>query len=171
MRVINLFAGPGSGKSTTAAFVFSYLKTRGVNAELVREYAKDVVYEKRHALLEHQLYILSKQYKRMSDLQEYGGIEVIITDSPLLLSTYYGRSKPYASPMGEIVDIFNSSFDNTNVFINRVKEFNPSGRLQTEAESDEISAWLKDNVAMDMTIEGNDSGMNVLAEYVLEMVR
>lgn len=33
--VINVFAGPGAGKSTTAALVFGLLKSAGVNAELV----------------------------------------------------------------------------------------------------------------------------------------
>ena len=39
--VINLFGGPGCGKSTGAAYVFSKLKMLGVNAELTSEYAKD----------------------------------------------------------------------------------------------------------------------------------
>ncbi len=34
--VINFFAGPGSGKSTTAAGVFFTLKTAGQKAELVQ---------------------------------------------------------------------------------------------------------------------------------------
>lgn len=41
MKVINLFAGPGSGKSTTCAGVFSKLKLAGVNCEMALEYAKD----------------------------------------------------------------------------------------------------------------------------------
>lgn len=45
--VINLFAGPGAGKSTTAARLFSTLKLRGKNAELVQEFAKGAAWEKR----------------------------------------------------------------------------------------------------------------------------
>lgn len=39
--VVNLFGGPGSGKSTGAAYVFARLKMLGYNAELVTEFAKD----------------------------------------------------------------------------------------------------------------------------------
>lgn len=43
MNVINLFAGPGSGKSTTCAGVFNKLKLAGINCEMALEYAKDKV--------------------------------------------------------------------------------------------------------------------------------
>ena len=41
--VINLFGVPSAGKSTGAAYIFSRLKMAGVNAELVTEFAKDLV--------------------------------------------------------------------------------------------------------------------------------
>lgn len=31
MKIINLFGGPGSGKSTTAAFIFSQLKINNIS--------------------------------------------------------------------------------------------------------------------------------------------
>ena len=43
MLVVNLTGAPGAGKSTGAAYVFSQLKMRGINCELVTEYAKDKV--------------------------------------------------------------------------------------------------------------------------------
>ena len=44
MLIIQLYAAPGSGKSTGAAYIFSKLKMAGVNAELVTEFAKDKVW-------------------------------------------------------------------------------------------------------------------------------
>jgi hypothetical protein len=38
--VVNLFGGPGTGKSTTASGVFYHLKRDNRNVELVQEYAK-----------------------------------------------------------------------------------------------------------------------------------
>ena len=46
-RVVNLFAGPGSGKSTTASGLFHLLKLDNKKTELVTEYAKDAIYEQR----------------------------------------------------------------------------------------------------------------------------
>ena len=39
--MVNFYAGPGSGKSTMAAAIFSRLKWKDVNCELVTEFAKD----------------------------------------------------------------------------------------------------------------------------------
>jgi len=39
-KVINLFAGPGAGKSTTAAGLFAEMKRANVDVELVTEYVK-----------------------------------------------------------------------------------------------------------------------------------
>lgn len=49
--VINLFGGPGSGKSTGAAYIFSQLKMKGINCELITEYAKDKTWEKNFVAL------------------------------------------------------------------------------------------------------------------------
>ena len=45
MVVINLFGGPGCGKSTAASYIFSKLKMLGINAELATEFAKDKTWE------------------------------------------------------------------------------------------------------------------------------
>lgn len=45
---INLFAGPGTGKSTTAAGVFFEMKRSGMSVEYVTEYAKSLVFSKDH---------------------------------------------------------------------------------------------------------------------------
>lgn len=55
--VVNLFGGPGSGKSTGAAYVFARLKMLGYNAELVTEFAKDKTWEKNETALAAQDYI------------------------------------------------------------------------------------------------------------------
>ena len=38
--IINLYGGPGSGKSTCAAYIFSQLKMHNINAELITEQTK-----------------------------------------------------------------------------------------------------------------------------------
>ena len=61
MILINLFGAPGAGKSTGAAYIFSQLKMRGVNVELVTEFAKDKVWEKSVEVFNNQAYIFGKQ--------------------------------------------------------------------------------------------------------------
>ena len=43
--VVNLFAGPGTGKSTAAAQIFQALKWQRFSCELVTEFAKEKVWE------------------------------------------------------------------------------------------------------------------------------
>jgi ATP:corrinoid adenosyltransferase len=52
MKVINLWAGPGAGKSTTASGLFYLMKTADMQVELVTEYAKDMTWEGRHEVLQ-----------------------------------------------------------------------------------------------------------------------
>jgi len=89
--LINLFAGPGTGKSTTMAGVFSELKLRGVNCEMAPEFAKEKVWEKSVNILENQIYVFGKQYNTIHRL--LGQVDIIITDSPLLLSSIYGTNE------------------------------------------------------------------------------
>ena len=49
--VINLFGGPGAGKSTCAMEICSELKKHGLSADYVQEYAKELVYENHMDLL------------------------------------------------------------------------------------------------------------------------
>lgn len=142
MYVINLFGQPGAGKSTGAAYIFSQLKLRGINAELVTEFAKDKVYEETKEVFNNQIYIFGKQYFRMSRIANK--VDVIITDSPLLLSSFYTSGESYDKELNNLVlKVFNS-FNNFNFFIKRTKTYNPSGRFQTEDESDKIAIRMQD---------------------------
>lgn len=138
MLIINLFGAPGAGKSTGAAYVFSQLKAAGVNAELVTEFAKDKVWEGTKAVFENQAYIFGKQYFRISRLE--GKVDVVITDSPILLSAFYNDNdhvlgEEFDKLVFKVFDYYNR----IDVFVHQVKPYNEAGRFQTEEESDAIS--------------------------------
>ena len=134
LKVINLFAGPGAGKSTNAALLFGTMKRKGYKVELVTEYAKDMVYEQRDNILEDQLYILAKQARRLHRLKN-SGVEYIVTDSPILLSCIYNKS--YSEIESLAKNIF-EEYNNINYFIKRSKPYQQYGRQQTEDEAKEI---------------------------------
>ncbi len=134
--VINLFGAPGSGESTGAAFIFSQLKMRGINCELITEYAKDKTWEKDMEALSCQEYIFGKQSFRMKRCRDK--VDVIITDSPLPLGIFYNTNPVLGEHYENLVlDVFNT-YENMNYALVRDKPYNPIGRNQTEAESDEI---------------------------------
>jgi len=84
IRRICLFGGPGCGKSTTAAYVYSQLKRLGCSVELIQEYVKAWAYEKREVTSFDQVYLLAKQI-RMEDLALRNGVKFVVTDSPVYM--------------------------------------------------------------------------------------
>lgn len=136
MILVNLFGAPGAGKSTGAAYIFSRLKMAGVNAELVTEFAKDKVWEENKAVFKNQAYIFGKQYFKISRCADK--VDVIITDSPLLLSVVYNTDPVLGENFNNVVRDVMNSYDCRNYYLSRVKPYNPVGRHQTESESDAV---------------------------------
>lgn len=135
MRVINLFAGPGAGKSTTAAGLFYLMKLERMNVELVTEYAKDMTWEKRHNILADQLYIFAKQHRRVSRL--CGAIDYVVTDSPLLLCMLY-HNQDYPQVFDQLVMEFWNDYENINFVLERAKPYSAVGRSQSEEQARHI---------------------------------
>ena len=171
MIVVNLFGGPGCGKSTGAAYVFSRLKEAGVNIELVTEFAKDLTWDKSDALND-QLYVFANQFHRLYRCQK-AGVNVVVTDSPLLLSNLYRdrRSPFFAKPFTDYVEYCHSVYNNLNYFIRRVKPYNPCGRREDEASAkamDEmIHAALKDFMLLH-EVDGMTTGYEEIVQSVLQ---
>ncbi len=131
---VNFFAGPGVGKSTMMAHCFAELKWLEYDCEMVTEYAKDKVWEGSTKILENQLYITANQFHRLKRLN--GKVDIVLTDSPLLLGLFYGKSEPKG--FKELILKYFNSLNNLNFFLERYKKFNPNGRLQNEEESKKI---------------------------------
>lgn len=143
--VINLWGGPGAGKSTSAAYLFSKLKMAGYDAELVREYVKDWVWEDRKIGRHDQVYFLGKQMKRESML--YGKVEVIVTDAPVMLNSYYAQLHSDAKTAAGIQQILQSFYASDEAIhhhflLYRSKAYNNNGRFQTEEQAKGIDVGL-----------------------------
>ena len=170
--VLNFFGAPGTGKSTGAAYVFALLKMAGVNAELVTEYAKDKVWEETVEVFKNQAYIFGKQSFRLSRCRDK--VDVIVTDSPLLLSIIYNNEEYLTDNFNNcVLEVFNS-YNNLNVLLKRVKKYNPAGRYQTEEESDKLALEIKatlDKYNVEYIEEdGCESGYRAVVEKVLTLL-
>jgi hypothetical protein len=141
-KVICLYGGPGTGKSTTAAHIFALLKQGGINAELVSEYVKEWAWEGRHVLPGDQYYFLAKQSRR--ERIRFKDVDVMVTDSPVWLSAVYEQEhEPEPHVAQVLVDKHvaiakEAGFEHKHVFLRRVKPYNPKGRWQTEGEAKDI---------------------------------
>lgn len=149
-KIVNLYGGPGTGKSTTCAALFAELKHAGVNAEMCREYVKNWVWEGRKIQPGDTSYFMAKQLREQRNLMR-DGIGAIVTDSPLLLATWYGKfdilsnttllSRELMRQQDATCELY--GYTEVHVFLKRVKEFNPKGRLQNEEEAVAIDDSLK----------------------------
>jgi hypothetical protein len=149
--VVNTFGGPGTGKTTACWEIASELKKNGIITEYVSEYAKELVYEEKWDILDdtmkNQKKILKEQKRRLDRL--IGKVQVIVTDSPLLLSIIYANDANNRFKQ-DIINKFNE-YSNLNFFIvrNKRQEFQQNGRKQNLEESKEkdkeILNLLKDN--------------------------
>ena len=95
----------------------------GVNAELVTEFAKDKVWEGSTEVFNNQAYIFGKQFFRISRCADK--VDVIITDSPLLLSLIYNKDPVLGEEFNAVVRKVMNSYNCKNYYITRVKEYNP----------------------------------------------
>ncbi|AVH84960.1 hypothetical protein RsoM2USA_31 [Ralstonia phage RsoM2USA] len=131
--VINLYGGPGSGKSTTRALLFGLLKLRGMNVEEAPEFAKELTWEQRVRMLSEQDFIFAEQHRRIRILTGHS-IDAVITDCPLNLGLIYTPGDYFINFPKLVSEVYNS-YNNVNVFIKRVKPYNPKGRNQNEADA------------------------------------
>jgi nicotinamide riboside kinase len=141
-NVINIFGGPGVGKTTLASEIFVILKKMGFECANIGEYAKDKTREKNLIALSNQIYIFAKQQYRMYLVAKEA--DYLICDSPLLLSAIYGKVKKKDPFYKLILQEFNK-YDNLNIFINRSDniEYNPVGRNQSYEEALKVDAKVK----------------------------
>lgn len=141
--VVNLFGGPGTGKSTMMAAVFAKLKSMEYDCEMCPEFAKELVWENRLETFSDELYLFAKQNHRLFRL--IGKVDIVITDRPLYLSIpyynyYKGRNETYERLVKDTFD----SYENLNIFLERRKEFVQNGRNESEEESKAFDERFKE---------------------------
>jgi hypothetical protein len=133
LKVISLFAGPGAGKSTTAAAIFVAMKRLRYRVELVTEYAKDLTYEKNWTRLSDQFHVLSEQNFRLERLR--GSVEWAITDSPLPLSLIYCKPELRFDIERQVEPLWRS-YENYPFILKRTESpYQDFGRTQTLDEA------------------------------------
>lgn len=169
--VVNLFAGPGAGKSTGAAFIFSSLKMLGIDSEYVSEFAKDKVWEKNGEVFKCQFYITGKQIFKISRC--FGKVDVIVTDSPINLGALYADNEELKKAILSENKKYNKN--EINIFINRVKKYNPNGRHQNEEEAKKIDEntkkFLTKNNIPFICVNGDKEGYEEVVRIVQEKLK
>jgi len=142
-KIINLYGGPGTGKSTTAAGLFHLMKLEGYEVEIVTEFAKDLTWSERHVELQDQVFVLGEQHHRVYNLMDK--VDFIITDSPILLSSVYakfGSNQRVNVCIDSLAKALYMKYCNFDIMLNRVKKYNPNGRNQTQEQAEDLDKMI-----------------------------
>jgi len=121
MLVINMYGGPGAGKTTVAMGLFGFMRnTMDVNIEFVGEFATELCFEQAKANLKDQLYLIGNQWHKLWRLQQIG-VDIVITDSSLSLAPIYAKMHniPYAPKLEDLVASLRQEHTNLDVLIKR----------------------------------------------------
>jgi deoxyadenosine/deoxycytidine kinase len=169
---INIFGGPGAGKSTNAARLFSEMKVAGYDVELVTEVAKDFVWEERYKTIEIQPYITMKQYRNLYRMKNK--VEYVVTDAPLLLGILYARKYNADLPKSFydlVYDLQNQFLSpSINIMLTREHAYDVIGRNQTKEQAEELDKSMIE-ILDEYSIDYNVMGGEFTKSHVLKMLK
>jgi len=153
-KIVNLFGGPGIGKSSIASGLTHKLKKRHISCDNPYEFPKELAWDKNTEAVKDQLYVIANQHRGIT--RSWGEVDFIVVDSPLLLAPVYKTfysDKPYYPSMfyGKEFDRFiislHNQYDNINILLKRdEKTFENRGRYQTLQQSILLDNLIKDTL-------------------------
>lgn len=145
-KVINLYGEPSSGKSTLATEIFFNIKRLGYSTEIVREIIKEWAWTGRKISAFDQFYITATQAQLESLL--YGKVDFIITDSPMLMGSFYEKyyhkdsiALPACLKLIQRAESLGVTFH--NFVLKRNKPYETEGRYETEEQASQIGEFIR----------------------------
>lgn len=173
LKVINLFAAPGVGKSNLACGIFRLANFAQLGMDHITEYAKELSKAKaKWILVQDQQKVFAEQHHRQMT-SEIAGYEWLVTDSPLQLSKFY-CNRPYFETFNALVDEAWSRFENFNFLLHRDMTRHPfqkEGREHDLEGSLEVArrlpGWLKENGIQYIDVDLDREGPATVLGHIL----
>lgn len=168
--IINLYGGPGIGKSTLAAKVFAAMKDAGCNVELVSEYVKQWAWEERIPVDYDQFYFFGHQTKREHRL--FGKVDFIVTDSPVMLVSYYAQifGTPHQGVLFRSMYLTyldmcsNKGHKHEHYLLKRCHPYQNEGRFHSEEEAykidEQLERFMKEHGLQYKQLDANDTAVS-----------
>jgi len=143
--IINLYGGPGTGKSQTAAEFFSLIKKiekeRKISSALVLEKAKMYAWLKVELSEKMQNFLYFSQLGEEQSLN--GAVDMIITDCATSICCFYQYYYSNETSLLAYESVKRQQSINLDFWCPRLKPYNPAGRYQTAEEAIEVDVALK----------------------------
>lgn len=177
-KIINLFGGPGIGKSSIASGLTYKLKKKHITCDNPYEFPKILAWDENHSAIQDQLYVLANQHRGI--VKSFGKVDYIVLDSPILLSLVYrsvyrGTNYPatlYGDYFDKMVLDIHSKYDNLNILLKRTEGgFNEKERYQSLEESRKLdesieNVLIQNNIPYH-SVDVNDDTLNVILKMII----
>lgn len=157
-RIVNLFGGPGIGKSSIASGLTYKLKKNHITCDNPYEFPKVLAWDENYSAISDQLYVLANQHRGI--VKSYGKVDYIILDSPILLSLiykdYYNKqrdsdypSRLYRENFDNVVLDMHRGYDNINILLKRHSgNHNNKERYHNLEESIELDTMIEESLRL-----------------------
>lgn len=171
-KIVNLFGGPGIGKSSIASGITYKLKKKHITCDNPYEFPKSLAWDENHSAIQDQLYVLANQHRGI--VKSFGKVDYIVLDSPILLSlvyrsVYQGTKYPSTLYQSEyfdklVLDIHNQ-YDCINIVLRRGDgNHNEKERYQSLEESKQLDYQIEkvliENKIPYYAVDVNDKTVN-----------
>lgn len=148
-KLINLFGGPGIGKSGIAAGITYKMKKKHINVNQPYEFPKRLAWDNNIPAISDQLYVFANQHRGIAEC--YGKVDYIVIDSPILFSTIYHRyytkgypAEMYGKVFHDMVIDLHRRYGSINILLERGATIhNDDERFQDYQQSVEIDKLCK----------------------------
>lgn len=181
-KIVNLFGGPGIGKSSIASGLTYKLKKNHITCDNPYEFPKMLAWDENYSAISDQLYVLANQHRGI--VKSYGKVDYIILDSPVMLSLIYKdyynaqRNSDYPSRLYKenfdnmILDIHNG-YESINILLKRVEgNHNNKERYHNLEESIELDAMIEDSLKLHNIeyhiVEVGDNTLNDIYKIIIK---
>jgi deoxyadenosine/deoxycytidine kinase len=176
-KIVNLFGGPGIGKSSIANGLTYKLKKKHISCDNPYEFPKVLAWDENHSAIKDQLYVLANQHRGI--VKSYGKVDYIILDSPIVLSLVYksvykGTDYPatlYGDSFDKMVLDIHNQYDTLNIVLKRSEGgYNQKERYQSLNESKMLdleieNTLIKHNIPF-IYVDVNDDTLKNILKYL-----
>lgn len=171
--VLNMFGGPGTGKSILTTEIFARLKRNFIKCEISSEYYKKKLREEAAKVIQNQIYVFGKQQFQLFTLKDK--VDVIVTDSPIIFSAIY--NEPQCPELNALILKEFNKYNNINYYIERDKNvpYEQEGRYQDENGAklvdNKVKIFLDENKIEYTTLSGiGKDSLSAVVNHILELL-
>lgn len=174
-KIVNLFGGPGIGKSSIASGITYKLKKKHITCDNPYEFPKSLAWDNNNEAIKDQLYVLANQHRGI--VKSFGKVDYIVLDSPILLSLVYRsvyKGTEYPATLYDsyhfddlVLDIHNQ-YDSINILLDRGDgNHNEKERYQSLEESQELDKKIEETLLKnDIPYHTVKVGKNTVKEII-----